>query len=70
MSHSFWEMGVTMIISRLAMDAYLYHKSAFECWEYGNISEIWSEECCDLCIRYESGKWWHYKKINDDWIWW
>lgn len=57
-------------MEKIAMDAYIYHKSFFENWEYGDISEIWYEECCDLCIRYESGKWWHYKKNKNEWIWW
>lgn len=36
------------------------HMKAFEKWEEGRPVEYWEEDGV-LCIRYESGKWWHYK---------
>lgn len=40
------------------------HKKAFEIWNEGEIIDAWYDENNILCIKYESGNWWHYK-LND-----
>ena len=37
------------------------HKMAFENWSEGELTEWWKDEQNNLCIRYDSGKWWRYK---------
>lgn len=37
------------------------HQQACECWEHGDMVESWIDENGDICIRYEDGKWWHYR---------
>lgn len=49
---------------------YRAHKGAYEEWPYGNLLESWNDENGDLCIRYETGAWWHYKRIGEQIIWW
>ena len=41
------------------------HMKAFENWREGKVAEVWFDEDNILCIKYESGNWWHYK-LNDD----
>ena len=51
--------------------AYTEHRQAFEVWEHGEPVRAWHEEGCDICIEYESGKWWHYKDLELPFIsWW
>ena len=42
-------------------DFYAFHKSIFDTWEHGEISETRTDLDGNTCIRYESGAWWHYK---------
>lgn len=51
------------ILDAQAMQAYLKHRQVCESWDEGFIAEYWQEDGC-LCVRYESGKWWHYKDID------
>lgn len=43
-----------------AEECLLFHQSLFEQWEHGEIAETWRDAAGILCIRYQSGKWWHY----------
>lgn len=40
------------------------HKKAFEQWNEGEIVEYWEEDEGVMCVKYESGKWWHYRNNN------
>ena len=40
------------------------HMRTFENWQEGKVIEVWHDENNILCIKYESGKWWHYR-LND-----
>lgn len=52
-------------------EAYTTHRAAYGKWNNGEIDKSWTDENNVLCIRYTSGKWWHYDKNKDgDWIWW
>ena len=43
-------------------ECYEFHRSIFERWEYGGIAESWTDEQGNLCIRYDSGIWFHYRR--------
>ena len=46
------------------------HRNAFEIWSEGEVAKTWIENEV-LCIKYESGKWWHYRKDEKGNIeWW
>lgn len=49
---------------------YQAHKSAFDCWNYGEIAEVWQDEDGILCIRYSSGAWYHYTIQDNEIVWW
>ena len=50
---------------------YTKHKNAFESWEYGEPIKAWYDENGDFCVMYESGKWFHYKGIDETYpAWW
>lgn len=55
-----------------ANEAFEEHKKAmpFDSWIYGPIRNAWHDEYGILCIEYESGDWWHYKKSNNEIVWW
>lgn len=54
-----------------AQKFYDAHKAAFENWDYGDISKVWTDENGNICIEYESGRWWHYAiDDNDNIIFW
>lgn len=46
------------------------HKKAFENWQEGKVVDVWHDEKGVLCIKYESGNWWHYKLNNNEVEWW
>ena len=50
-----------------AREHYQEHKKAFDNWREGNIRKIWLDKNGNICIEYESGRWWHY---NDKGQWW
>lgn len=54
----------------LAYKVYKIHRAAWEQWREGGIDEVWIDEDKHLCIRYESGKWWHYEIEGAHWVWW
>lgn len=46
------------------------HQQACEVWEHGQMVDHWLDEAGNLCIRYEDGKWWHYRMIDEVVEWW
>lgn len=47
------------------------HKKAWRDWNNGDIKGVWEDEYGKVCIKYNSGKWWHYKvEDNGDVVWW
>lgn len=57
-------------MNKAAKKYYEIHKRAFEVWSEGEPVEIWNDENGILCIRYESGRWWHYKPSPKGLEWW
>lgn len=54
-----------------AIRFYSKHRSFWENWEHGNIKDIWVDEDGYLCIKYESGTWYHYKETEKGELeWW
>ena len=47
--------------AELAMER---HKEFIEEWKEGGVSEAWIDENNNLCVRYESGRWFHYKDLD------
>ena len=46
------------------------HKAAVENWAEGEIAEVWLENGI-VCVKYESGNWWHYARNAEGEIeWW
>ena len=54
----------------LVEKTYQKHRNAFESWQEGKPEEAWLDENGNLCIRYESGKWWHYRQDGAELSWW
>ena len=46
------------------------HKEATENWTDGTMECFWINNDGNLCIRYSSGKWWHYKGTKEGYEWW
>lgn len=47
------------------------HKESFEKWQEGAMTDFWRDERGNLCIKYESGKWWHYRTSESGSVeWW
>jgi len=47
------------------------HKATLEYWYEGEIQKVWTDGDGNICIAYESGKWWHYRETgNGDIEWW
>lgn len=40
------------------------HKAYFENWHYGDPVESWRDRYGNLCVRYASGTWFHYRYNN------
>lgn len=54
-----------------AYKAFVAHKKAFDTWENGNIDKVWLDDNKNICIKYTSGKWWHYSvSKSGEWMWW
>ena len=43
-----------------AKQFYNFHRSQFDIWEHGEIAKTWIDENGNVCIMYQSDKWWHY----------
>ena len=41
------------------------HKQAVENWTEGEPVKVWFDMNHNLCIEYESGKWWHYNEAGE-----
>ena len=52
------------LMNAQAMLAYQKHRKACSEWNEGYVSEYWRDEEGILCVKYESGNWWHYKNID------
>lgn len=48
-------------MKRLAWYLYSVHRAFLENWHEGEPIRIWYDAKNNLCVKYESGKWWHYK---------
>lgn len=46
---------------------YESHMRFFENWREGGIEKVWIDADGNICIRYESGKWWHYNERGEWW---
>ena len=47
------------------------HRQAFEDWQDGKAIRIRKDEDGGLCITYESGRHWHYRREADGTVtWW
>lgn len=46
------------------------HMAACENWRDGAPVDSWIDADGYYCIRYESGKWWHYSDANGRLEWW
>ncbi|MCI8339205.1 MAG: hypothetical protein HFH62_11100 [Lachnospiraceae bacterium] len=57
-------------MEQFAMRCYEAHRMAFECWNYGGIDKAWADGDGILCIRYDSGDWWHYAVEDGLVVWW
>ena len=62
--------GMDEDIKKRAEAAFTEHKKAIGTWEDGEILDVWNYESGNICVRYESGKWWHYKVTKHNAIWW
>ena len=54
-----------MFMEQKATEFYNKHKEAVEDWEEGEPVKVWFDMNDDLCIEYESGKWWHYNERGE-----
>lgn len=43
-------------------ECYNFHQTAFEVWRFGEPVESWKENNNILCIHYDSGVWFHYRR--------
>ena len=49
---------------------YNTHKNACKNWKEGKPVDVWKDENENICIKYTSGNWWHYKIKDNKVIWW
>lgn len=59
----------------LSIQASLIHQNSCEQWNEGLPVKTWidgKDRGMDsiVCIAYESGRWWHYKKADNGFAWW
>lgn len=54
----------------VVQDCYERHKEFVGDWSHGEIKEAWLDTCGFLCIKYESGKWWHYRNTEEYFEYW
>ena len=54
-------------IAELAQIAYKKHKKSYDSrWKYGEPIKAWMADDCEICVKYESGEWWHYSELDND----
>lgn len=46
------------------------HRQAFENWTYGEPCDDWKDAEGNICIRYSTGKWFHYRITGSGVEWW
>ena len=47
------------------------HSEALGCWNEGKPKEVWKDEQGNLCVKYVSCRWWHYKGLHtSNPTWW
>jgi hypothetical protein len=61
------EHGMTKGAFSVGLQGSLMHRNSVEEWAEGDPVKVWLEgrdtgEKSTVCIAYESGRWWHYKK--------
>ena len=44
--------------------AYERHMSFVKDWSHGKPVKAWFDNDGNICVEYESGKWWHYKNLD------
>lgn len=54
-----------LFMNQKAAEFYNRHKEAVENWTEGEPVKVWFDMNDDLCIEYESGKWWHYNERGE-----
>lgn len=67
--------GMTRGAVDVALRGALTHQNSVEEWAEGNPVKFWLDgkdqgEKSIVCIAYESGRWWHYKKADNGFAWW
>lgn len=51
--------------------AYWQHRKCCEEWQEGEPERAWKDCGGYLCIRYKSGRWWHYRwRTDGHLVWW
>lgn len=59
------------MINSYAWKVYRIHKEKVGSWKEGQPVKSWMDEDSNLCVAYESGKWWHYTcKDGKTLEWW
>ena len=69
------EHGMTKGAFSVGLQGSLIHRNSVEEWAEGDPVRVWLEgkdvgEKSVICIAYESGRWWHYKKADNGFAWW
>lgn len=69
------EHGMTKGALSVGLQGSLIHRNSVEEWAEGDPVKVWLEgkdigEKSTVCIAYESGRWWHYKKADNGFAWW
>lgn len=54
-------------MEELATQSFENHQKAFREWREGAIKKVWYDSDFNLCIEYESGRWWHYNESGEWW---
>lgn len=54
-------------MEELAVEMSKKHCQACKDWKEGGITKVWFDKNSNLCIEYESGKWWHYNQNREWW---
>jgi hypothetical protein len=55
------------LIEQRAVECAETHRKAFENWQEGGVKKIWIDSDGNICIEYDSGKWWHYNEKGEWW---
>ena len=62
--------NIAALMSEQGNKFFEIHKAAFEDWQEGNPIQMWVDDSGIFCMKYESGKWWHYKETSSGVEWW